>query len=69
MWGLGHVWFIQGQMSNGKWSHRPRSQEADVGSWRPGGENRNHRMEVRAEEADRRQKRSGVKIAPGDPNH
>lgn len=46
-WSLGHEWFIRGQKSNGKWSRRP-------GSRCHGGENRNHQMEVRAEEVDRR---------------
>lgn len=51
---LGHVQFIPGQMSNGKWSLKLRSQEGDVGSRCHGGGNRNLQIEVRAEEVDRR---------------
>lgn len=51
---LGHVLSILGQMSNGEWSLRPRSQEGDVGSQCHGGGNRNLQMEVRAEEVDKR---------------
>lgn len=41
---LGHVWFIWGQMTHGKWSHRPGSRETDVGRWRHGHRNRNGQM-------------------------
>lgn len=44
---FGHVQFIPGQMSNGKWSFRLRSQEGDVGSQCNGGEDRGSGQEVK----------------------